>query len=433
MRKERRPRLLKTLSAALVFTAIAAGCSSGGDEGVAADGTVTLTYRSWIPTVDQWTDIIAAFEAENPDITIDYQGADGAKSYLGELDNLILAGEVPDMYGIQVGAAFDDYAEYALDTQEYASDWIGGVNPELLEATTTSDGVVAAVPILTAGSEFYLYNETLFAELGIELPTDYDGLVAASQAAKAAGITPFAMGAADGWHDVDFFVWLANQYGDGEAVYDAAAGEGSWTDEDLVTAATRWQQLFTDGIFQEGATSTTTYPSARDDYLLTRKALAMPTGSWHVSATLEGNAETPGTAVENDVLGMAPFPTLGDNPATSTSGVDYALALSGELDGEKLEAATKFAEFLAVGGGQQTWVNSMQGFPAATAISPELAADESATALSSVEAVTEALQSSTTARKLSSPDNDGLETDLGVVLQNIANGADPRTELGTLD
>lgn len=418
--------------AAVAALALVAGCSGASDDGVADDGTITLVYRSWIPTVDQAADIIDAFEAENPDITIQYEGAEGAGNYLGELDNLILAGEVPDLYGIQVGSAFDDYAEYALDTEDYAADWIDQIKPELLESTTTTDGVVAALPILTAGSEFYLYNQTLFDELGLELPTDYESMLAVSEAANAAGYTAFAMGAADAWHAVDFFVWLANQYGDGDEIYAAASGEGDWADDALVSAAERWAELFDNGVFQEGATSTTLYPSARDDYLLARKALAMPTGSWHVSATLAGNSETPGSAVADDVLGMAPMPTLGDNEAVAVSGVDYALALSSELSGAKLEAATKFAEFLAVGEGQQIWVDTMQGFPAADGVSPELGADESQSALDSVQAVTDALAEATNPRKLTS-DNDGLESDLGIVLQNIANGADPASELATLN
>jgi ABC-type glycerol-3-phosphate transport system substrate-binding protein len=158
----------------------------------------------------------------------------------------------------------------------------------------------------------------------------------------------------------------------------------------------------------------------------------MPTGSWHVSATLSGNSETPGSAVADDVLGMAPMPTLGDNEAKAVSGVDYSIALSAELEGPKLEAAQKFAEFLAVGEGQQIWANTMQGFPAADGVSAELPEGENPVALESVQIVTDALADADHPRKLTS-ENDGLENDLGVVLQNIANGADPATELATLN
>jgi raffinose/stachyose/melibiose transport system substrate-binding protein len=419
--------------AATGLVAGTAGCASSSDDDVAADGTVTLSYFSWLPSPDQWEPIIAQFEEENPTIKIDFKGANDSGQYLGELDNLILADDTPDVYGIQATSAFDDYADYALDTEEYASDWIGGVKSELLDETTTSDGVVAAVPILTAGSEFYLYNKTLFDELGLSLPTDYDELLAVSEAAKAAGYTGFAMGAADGWHDDDFFIWLANQYGDGGEIYEAGAGEIPWDSDALVEAATKWQELFSDGAFQEAATSTTLYPQARDDYLLARKALAMPTGSWHVSATLSTNGETPGSAVENDELGMAPMPTLGDNEAKATTGVDYALMLSADLSGAKLDAAAKFAEFMAVGAGQQIWVNTMQGFPAATGVDIQLPDGESEIALASVKLVTDTIQASENPRKIRDTENDALETDLGVVLQNIANGADPATELATLN
>jgi raffinose/stachyose/melibiose transport system substrate-binding protein len=424
-------RTAATVAVAGVLIATA-GCSSQ-DDSVSADGKITLVYQSWLPTPGQWEPIIAEFEKENPDITIKFDGADDSTDYLSDLDNLILAGETPDIYGIQTTSSFDDYAEFAMDTADYASDWIGGIKPELLDETTTSDGVVAALPILTAGSEFYLYNQSLFDELGLSLPTNYDELVAASAAAKDAGYSGFAMGAADAWHDDDFFIWLAGQYGDGTEVYQAGAGEIPWESEALVAAATRWQDLFTDGVFQEAATSTTTYPSARDDYLFARKALAMPTGSWHVSATLSTNTETPGSAVEADTIGMAPMPTIGDNEASSTTGVDYALALSAELSGDKLEAASKFAEFMAVGAGQQLWVNTMQGFPVATDVSIQLDENESATALESVAAVTDSLQAAKNPRKIKAALSDSLETDLGVVLQNIANGSDPATELATLN
>ncbi|MBA8811776.1 ABC-type glycerol-3-phosphate transport system substrate-binding protein, partial [Promicromonospora sukumoe] len=86
------PRRLLAATGAASALVLLAGCAGGGDDGVAEDGTVTLTYRTWIPSLEQWQPIVDAFEAENPDITIDFQGADGASDYLSELDNLILAG-----------------------------------------------------------------------------------------------------------------------------------------------------------------------------------------------------------------------------------------------------------------------------------------------------------------------------------------------------
>ena len=52
-----------TAGAALIMT----GCGSAdqGDDN-SADGTVELTFHTWLPTQVQWPEIIEAFEAENP-------------------------------------------------------------------------------------------------------------------------------------------------------------------------------------------------------------------------------------------------------------------------------------------------------------------------------------------------------------------------------
>lgn len=408
-----------------------AGCTAGNP--TTADGKVELTFHSWLPTQDQWPEIIAAFEKENPDISIDFTREEDYDTYKTNLDNEILADEVPDLYGIQVGASFDDYSDYALTVDDYAGDWIGDLNAAAVKQTTNSDGDVKAVPVLLAGMEYYLYNKTILDELGLELPTTWDELVSVSAAARAAGYSPFAMGAADAWHDTDFFVWLSTQYGDGDDIYKAATGELDWDSDNLVAAAEQWQKLFADGVFQDAATTVATYPNARDDYFLAGKSLFFPTGSWHVGAALSTSPEVPGSAVEGDEIGMALFPTIGEQDAGVTSGVDFAIAISDSSSAEKQEAAAKFVEFLSDGEGQQLWVNTLQGFPVAQGISVELGDSESELAQQSVDLVTESLQASTHARKLLAPGNDALDNDLGIVLQNIADGADPASELATLN
>lgn len=441
--KNKRQLGLAALSFAAAATLGLSACSSGGasqskdqsgDASATGGDEITLSFRTWLPTQVQWPELIEAFEAENPGVKIDFQRDEDYDAFRTNLDNEILAGETPDLYGIQAGASFDDYAEYALPVDEYGADWIDQVRAEARKETTTQDGVEAAVPILTAGMQFYLYNQDLFTELGLDLPTNYEELVNVSKAAAAAGYTPLAMGAADTWHDTDFFVWLSNQYGEGGDIYRAAAGEIPWDSESLVQAATDWQKLFTDGVFQQGALTTTTYPSARDDYFLAGKALAFPTGSWHVGMSMVGpDQEQPGSAIEDAEVGMAVFPQIGPKDGGATSGVDFALAVSSDIDEAKLDAAAKFVEFMAVGAGQQLWVNTLQGFPVADGVSVQVADDEPEIAQQSLKVVEEALAASKYPRKLNVPGWDSLQDDLGIVLQDIAGGANPATALATLN
>lgn len=318
MKYPTRPKIASIGLAGLLIAGLAAGCSSPaptqepaptGGSNPSADAPVNLTFHTWLPTQDQWPEIYAAFQAEHPNITIDFQREE--EGFEANLDNEILAGEIPDLFGIRVASTFNSYAEFALPTDQYASEWIGQLNQAAVDQTKDADGVGKAIPILTAGMEFYLYNQTLLDEIGAKLPTSYDELVAVSKAARDAGYSPFAMGAADAWHNADFFVWLSTQYGDGGDIYKAANGEIAWDSENLIAAGEAWQKLFTDGVFQDAATTVTTYPQARDDYFLARKSIAFPTGSWHVGAALSTSPEVPGTAVESDAIGMAVFPTVG--------------------------------------------------------------------------------------------------------------------------
>ncbi|MDR0959986.1 MAG: extracellular solute-binding protein [Propionibacteriaceae bacterium] len=442
MTPTRRTHRSHGLAAALVASSLLlSACSSGGTDDTtsedtpAADGAVELVFDSWLPTMDplQWPALYAAFQEENPDISITFNRDEDFDAFKTQLDNKILADEVPDIYGIQVGSSFDDYADYALDTSEYASGWIDQLSEQAVAQTTTTDGTVAAVPILNAGMEYFLYNQTLMDEMGLTLPTTRDEVFAIATQIRAAGLTPFAMGAADAWHDADFFVWLSNQYGSGGDIYKAAAGEIPWDSDTLVQAGQAWQELFTNGVFEDAATTVNTYPMARDDYFMARRAVFMPTGSWHVGAGLTISPETPGTAVENDALGMADCPPGGERDAGVTAGVDFALAISASSTPEKQEAAAKFVEFMAVGEGQQMWADTLQGFPVAKDVTVHLDEGESDLAQSSVDLVTETLLAAQYDRKLVSPGRDSLENDLGVVLQNIADGADPATELATLN
>lgn len=427
--------LMKAAAVGVATSLLLTGCGASEEtSSTTADGVVELNFHTWLPTQVQWPEIIEAFEEENPDIKINYTREEDYDKFRTNLDNEILAGELPDIYGIQVGASFDDYAEFAKPVDEYGAEWIDNVSDVAREETKTEDGTEAAVPILNAGMQYYLYNKTLMDEIGLELPTSFDELVDVSSKANENGLSPFAFGASDTWHVADFFVWLSNQYGNGDDIYKAAKGEIPWDSESLVAAATDWQKLFADGVFQKGAVTTNTYPQARDDYFLARKAIAMPTGSWHVGMALVGpDKEQPGSAIENDEVGMAEFPQIGPNKGTATTGVDFALALSNDLEGDKLDAAAKFAEFMAVGEGQQIWVNTLQGFPVASDISVQIDPEEPELAKSSLKLVEDSLSEAKHARKLSVPGKESLQEDLGVVLQEIADGADPADSLKKLN
>lgn len=393
---------------------------------------VTLSFWSWLPTTDQSEEMIAEFEKQNPDIKIDYTRTE-QDDYFEKLQVAMASGTGPDLFGLTTGAMTEQYAPFAEDMSglgdEYWSDWKDTISETAVEQCTTEDGTVVGMPLLVAGMTDLLYNKTLMDECGIEkVPTTYEELKDAAAKAKEKGYVCVAAGAADDWVNSDWFVQISNEFEEG-AVYEAEKGERPWTDQCFVDTMTAWQNLFNDGIFEDGALGVATYPDARDQYFFARKSVFFLTGSWHLGPTSPSNSEIQGTEIGNqgDTIGMCVFPSMSeDGKICGTAGVDTMVAVN--KDCKEKEAAMKFVQFMADGDGQQYWVNYLQGAPVSKNISYTGTVDgELQQQL--IDEVNSYVSNAVGNRKLS---NSEVETAIQVAMQNVAAGADPADELKTV-
>lgn len=400
----------------------AADSEAGGDE-------VTLTFWSWLPTTDQSEEMIKAFEEANPGIKIDYTRTE-QDDYFEKLQVAMASGTGPDLFGLTTGPMKDQYAPFAEEMKALAdanwSGWSDVISENAVEQCTAEDGSVVGMPLLVAGMTDLLYNKSLMDECGIEsVPTTYAELKAAAEKAKAKGYVCVAVGASDDWINSDIFVQLSNEFEEG-AVYAAEKGERSWTDQCFVDTMAAWQQMFNDGIFEEGALGVNTYPDARDQYFFARKSIFFLTGSWHLGPTSPTNSEIEGTEIanNNDVIGMCVFPSVVDSgKICGTAGVDVMMAVN--KDCKEKEAAMKFVEYMANGEGQQYWVNKLQGAPVSKEISYTGTVDGELQQ-QSIDEVNSYVSNAVGNRKLS---NSEVETAIQIAMQNVAAGADPATEL----
>lgn len=423
------------LMAAAAMTFSLAGCvASGGgdssdDSAKSEDGKVTLTFWSWLPTTEQSGDMIAAFEEENPDIKIDYVRTE-QDDFFEKLQVAMASGTGPDLYGMTTGPMMEQYAKFSVDMKETADEywdgWSDVINDTAVEQCTTEDGTMAGMPLLVAGMTTLMYNKTLMDECGIEkVPTTYEELLDASAKAKEHGYVCIAAGAADDWVNTDWFVQAANEFENG-AVYEADAGERKWTDQCFIDTMEAWKNMFTEGIFEDGALGVATYPDARDQYFFARKSIFLLTGSWHLGPTSPSNSEIQGTEIGNkgDVIGMAPYPSVSESgEMLGTSGVDIMISMN--KDCKEKEAAMKFIQFLADGEGQQQWVNYLQGAPVSSNVTYTGTVDGELQQ-ESIDTVNEYVQNAAGDRKLS---NSEVEKAIQVAMQNVAAGGDPLTEL----
>lgn len=448
---KKRKQIIAVLMTAMMTVAALAGCGSkadapapaapaapeapaqGGEQAAPAEAAggeeVTLTFWSWLPTTDQSAEMIAAFEAANPGIKIDYTRTE-QDDYFEKLQVAMPSGTGPDLFGLTTGPMKEQYAPFAEEMGALAdanwSGWSSVISETAVEQCKAEDGSIVGMPLLVAGMTDLLYNKTLMDECGIEkVPTTYAELKDAAAKAKAKGYVCVAVGASDDWINSDVFVQISNEFEEG-AVYEAEKGNRPWTDQCFVDTMKAWQNMFNDGIFEEGALGVNTYPDARDQYFFARKSIFFLTGSWHLGPTSPTNSEIQGTEIANkkDVIGMCVLPSLSESgKITGTAGVDIMIAVN--KDCKNKEAAMKFVEFMSNGEGQQYWVNKLQGAPVSKEISYTGTVDGELQQ-QSIDEVNSYVSNAVGNRKLS---NSEVETAIQVAMQNVAAGADPLKEL----
>lgn len=159
-------------SAALGAAALglsACGANSGGN--ASPDGKVTLRLGWWgNPTRNQnTTDVIAAYQTANPNVTITPEAGDWA-SYWQKLATQTAANDAPDIIQMDMAyireygerGALLDLSKYGVSTADFA--------PGTADAGKTSKGLMG----INAGvnTPVLLANPKLFKDAGVELPDD---------------------------------------------------------------------------------------------------------------------------------------------------------------------------------------------------------------------------------------------------------------------
>ena len=107
------------------------------------------------------------------------------------------------------------------------------------------DGTAYAVMVKLNSKSTIWYDPSRFSANSWQTPTDWDGLVALTNQIKAAGKTPWGLGAGDSWTLTDWFesIYLRNS---GEQAYDKLfSKDGDWTDQSVKDAIKMMQDLLT--------------------------------------------------------------------------------------------------------------------------------------------------------------------------------------------
>jgi multiple sugar transport system substrate-binding protein len=324
---------LITATAVLAAAALAlTGCAGDNGAAQAEDGPVTLSVSVWnMEQTPEFAALFDAFEAANPDITIEPVDI-LADDYSDKVTTMLAGGDKTDVLTMK---NVTDYARYANRGQLLdVSDVVESLGEENLAGIEPFDldGEYFAAPYR---QDFWLlyYNKGLFDAAGLEYPDhitwdEYadlaEQLTSESGGQKVYGTYHHywrsvvqAIAAAQTGGDL-----LSGDYGFMEDQYSLALDlQGNGNALDYGTAKT--QQISYRTMFETG------------------QAAMMPMGTWYISGIAAAIED--GTSTVD--WGVAPMPQLESGDETVTFGSPTAFAVN--KNSEHQAAAKKFVEFAA--------------------------------------------------------------------------------------
>ena len=244
---KRRFMLLALLVAALAF--LAAGC--GGDDDEAADTGGATTEEGGgeavsgnISVLAVWTGaegeafqaVLDGFKEEHPDVAVSYKSASEPATVLS---TAVEGGNPPDIAALPQPGFMTDFAQRgALKPIEFAREGIEEGYSESWLDLGTVDGELYGLFFKGANKSTVWYNVAAFEDAGVEAPADWDAFIEAGDTLKASGVTPYSIGAADGWTLTDLFENIYLRTAGGEKYDQLTKHEIPWTDESVKEALT---------------------------------------------------------------------------------------------------------------------------------------------------------------------------------------------------
>ena len=185
-------RAVALISAAAVVAGLT-GCSAP------ADDVTTLNFFQFKgEALEDFNEMIADFEAENPDIRV-------VQNQVADADTLIrtllVKDRIPDIVTLNANGNFGRLAEAGVFHDFAQEPVLETINPAVQEILadlgTYGDEVNGLGYVNNANG--VIYNSAIFEEQGLDVPETWDELIAVCDSLQAAGITPFYGTLADSW------------------------------------------------------------------------------------------------------------------------------------------------------------------------------------------------------------------------------------------
>jgi raffinose/stachyose/melibiose transport system substrate-binding protein len=324
---------------------------------------VTLEFYHWFGADIGDTlikEINDQFEAEYPNIKIEFETAD-TDTYEQVITTRLSAKDAPDLFGVFPGTKFHPIAEAGLlmDLSEEA--WVADLF-EGAKFVSSYNGKVMTMP-QDANVIGVIYNKGIFADLGLEIPTNWEEFLAVCDAIKASGVTPLAFGLQDAWvtQMVPFAMAPSAIYRD-NIDFDALVYSGEAT-----FVGSPWQQMMEDyvALKEAGYTNEDVMGAGYEfgnDMMANGEAAMLIQGNWAIASLREKNPDAE--------WGMFPLPYDAGGDVWVSSAVGITTAISANT--EHPEEAKQYLAFWARPDIQELYLTNKGAFPVSKGVSPEI-------------------------------------------------------------
>lgn len=353
------------LSLCLLISVVVAGCGGGSGTSGNNEDSEKVSITIW----HNWTGqdakavamrgIIDQFRADHPSIEVIDEGlpSDGLRT---RLRTVAAADEMPDLFVMWPDAMTKEFVKGDLlqpinEELDNNREWKDKFIPNALDGYTV-DGNIYSVPMNLAPSSFIYYNEALFNEHGVKVPTTWAELESAIQTFNEKDVIPIALGNKANWVvQSTLFSTLADRITGTEWFLSAIEQDGAeFTDPEFVEALRVLKNLGDSGAFQDGFNSID--ETQMMQLYFQGKAGMVINGGWAL-ANLVNNA--PEEVLNNTHITILPPIEGGKGEENVTAGVvGTGLGVSKKLTGERKEAAMKLFYELAGPEGQKATLES---------------------------------------------------------------------------
>jgi alpha-glucoside transport system substrate-binding protein len=406
------------MTAVLVLAACGNGDGEGdgGDADVAeGDGAIVVTSL-WGGTEEAAFQAVLDAFTEKTGIEAEYEA--NRTDYATVLRTRIQGDNPPDVaiipgIGTLRSLARDGSLISMADLGIDRADIEGNYAPGILDVGVVDDELYGIMVKLNSKATIF-YSPDRFGEMGVEPAETWDDLLALTEDIKAAGATPWALGAADGWTLTDWFEITYLKMHGAEAYDTLFSPDGDWTDPSVTEAIDKMLEVLTEENVDGGIDGSlaTAFVDAIGKVFGTSPSAELYYGGGFVGGIATGADVNPDLAgQEGTAIDWFGFPTIdGNGEGLVTYGGDVMAALVNDSD------VAEFMEYLTTAEAGQVWAEG------GTIISPIVDVDTSVYPTSLIQAEADQVTSAEAVRFDGSDLLPG--TDLGALLQGALRGED---------